>query len=285
MSGRPSTGDERLVLAAGAARLEIEPSAGGRMTSLVVDGSELLARTGGGPIDWGCFPMAPYPGRIRNGTFDFGGRRIDLPLNLPPHAAHGTVLDRPWSVVDDCTLSIDLGPDWPFAGRLTQCFDLTPDGLDVSLRLEADEPMPAAIGWHPWFVRRLTGITDQPLPPSAPAVLGFEAARMFERDADGIPTGALIEPTPRPWDDCFTDLLAAPTLTWPGVLRLKLASSCAFWVVYDEPVDAICIEPQSAPPDFVHLDPPVVEPGRPRLETMRWRWRPADSDEPDGDIG
>ncbi len=274
MSNAPKRGDDDLlVLESGEARLEISPAAGGRMASLVGGGSELLAQTGSGSFYWGSFPMVPYPGRIRNGSFDFGGRRVNLPLNMPPHAIHGTVLDRPWTVVDERTISIDLGPAWPFAGRVTQGFDLEGDRLRVSLTLEADEPMPGAVGWHPWFPRRLAGSTANPATPSAPVVLGFDAARMFVRDADGIPTGELVEPTARPWDDCFTGLRSAPTLTWPGVLSLELTSSCDYWVVYDEPPETICVEPQSSPPDFVHLDPVVVTPGRPLSETMTWRWR------------
>ena len=274
MSRAGSAEDARLVLECGDARLDVRPFAGGRLSSLVVGGSELLARAGGDPVSWGCFPSVPYPGRIRDGTFEFGGRRVSLPRDLPPHAGHGTVLDRPWTVVDERTLSIDLGPDWPFAGRVTQRFDLTSEALHLSLALEAEEPMPAAVGWHPWFPRRLTGTAARPAAPSGRAVLAFDAARMFVRDADGIPTGALVEPTPRPWDDCFTGLRSAPTLTWPGVLGLELSSTCDYWVVYDEPAETICIEPQSAPPDFVHLDPPVVEPGRPLTAAMTWRWWP-----------
>jgi aldose 1-epimerase len=265
--------DDLLVLESGDARLEISPAAGGRMASFVVGGSELLARTGSGPFYWGCYPMVPFAGRIRDGTFDFDGRRVTLPRNMPPHAIHGTVLDRPWTVVDAGTLSIDLGPAWPFAGRVTQRFDLEDDELRVSLTLEADEPMPGAVGWHPWFPRRLTGSTARPASASEPAALAFDAARMLVRDPDGIPTGELVEPTPRPWDDCFTGLRSAPTLTWPGVLSLELTSSCDYWVVYDEPAETICVEPQSSPPDFVHLDPVLVTPGRPLPETMTWRWQ------------
>ena len=262
-----------LVLESGDARLEIDPAAGGRMASFVVDGSELLARTGSGPIYWGCYPMVPYPGRIRDGTFEFQGRRVELPRNLPPHAIHGTVLDRPWTVADARTLWIDLGPAWPFAGRVTQRFELETNELRASLTLEADEPMPGAVGWHPWFPRRLTGTAAWPVAPSSPAELRFDAARMFVRDATGIPTGELIAPTAGPWDDCFTGLRSAPTMTWPGLLNLELASSCDYWVVYDQPADTICIEPQSSPPDFVHIDPFVVTPGRPLAATMTWRWR------------
>jgi aldose 1-epimerase len=268
-----AAGADLLVLEADGARLEIDTVAGGRMASLVVDGSELLARTGPGAIYWGCFPSVPYPGRIRDGVFDFGGRRVELPRNLPPHAAHGTVLDRPWSIVDERTVSIDLGPDWPFVGRVIQVFELGAGVLRASLTLEAEEPMPGAVGWHPWFPRRLTGTSTRPAPISPPAVLSFDAARMFVRDGSGIPTGELIEPTARPWDDCFTGLRSAPTLTWPGVLSLELSSSCDFWVVFDEPADTICVEPQSSPPDFIHIDPVIVAPGQPLTETMTWRWQ------------
>jgi aldose 1-epimerase len=269
----PAAGADPLVLEAGGSRLEVDSAAGGRMASLIVDGSELLARTGSGPIYWGCYPMVPYPGRVRDGTFEFQGRRVELPHNLPPHAIHGTVFDRPWTVVDDRTLSIELGPAWPFAGRVTQRFELAANELRASLTLEADEPMPGAVGWHPWFPRRLTGSAAIPAVPSPPAELGFDAAWMLVRDAAGIPTGQLIEPTAPPWDDCFTGLRSTPRLTWPGVLSLELSSSCDYWVVYDEPADTICVEPQSSPPDFVNIDPVVVTPGDPLTATMTWRWR------------
>jgi len=265
-----------LALEVGEARLEIDATAGGRMASLVVAGSELLARTGSGPIYWGCFPSVPYPGRIRDGTFEFEGRRYDVPVNLPPHAAHGTVLDRAWTIVDDCTLAVELGPNWPFAGRVSQRFELDAGGLEVSLSLEADELMPGAVGWHPWFPRRLAGSAAAPAPASPPLELRFDAASMFVRDPDGIPTGQLVAPTPRPWDDCFTDLRSAPVLTWPGVLSLELTSSAPYWVVYDEPAETICVEPQSSPPDFIHIQPAIVSPGELLTATMTWRWKTGD---------
>ncbi len=122
--------DDSLVLEAGGARLEIRPQDGGRIRSLTVDGIELLITEGYGPIMWGCYPMAPWAGRIRDGRFTFRGRDVQLPLTMPPHAIHGTVFDRPWQVTGPASLAIDLGPDWPFPGRLTQTFELADDRLD-----------------------------------------------------------------------------------------------------------------------------------------------------------
>ncbi len=135
--------------------------AGGRVASLVVDGHELLRTTGDGPISWGSFPMAPFAGRIRDGILAFDGATYQLPLGLPPHAIHGTVHERVWALVGESTIATDLGPDWPFRGRAVQRFELGADHLTCRLELHADEPMPASIGWHPYFLRRLDGVADE----------------------------------------------------------------------------------------------------------------------------
>ncbi|MGZ9160958.1 MAG: aldose epimerase family protein [Candidatus Limnocylindrales bacterium] len=267
-----------VVLDAGDARLTIRATDGGRFGSLVIAGHEVLVTEGWGPIRWGCYPMAPFAGRIRDGRFNFRGRDVRLPLNLPPHAIHGTVFERPWqiasSMTDRATLTCDLGPDWPFAGRVTQSVTLHPDGLDATLALEADEPMPVSLGWHPWF-RRALG--------SAAIELGFAPGRMYERGADGLPTGALVPPRARPWDDAFIEIAAAPHVRWPGILDIELTSSADVWVVYDETTDGLCVEPQTAPPDAVNLagatgrEPAIAEPGRPVTMTMGWRWRRLDA--------
>ncbi len=276
---RDPSPDDGLVLEAGDAKLVVSARAGGRITSLVVGGQELIVTEGYGPIRWGCYPMVPFPGRIRDGRFTFRGHAIQLPTNLPPHAIHGTVFERPWTVVGPDRLTIDLGPDWPFAGRVEQSFQLRPGGLTVELALEADEAMPGAVGWHPWFRRVLTGTPDRPLPPSPPIELQFEAERMYVRGKDGLPTGAVAAPGPHPWDDCFIDLKADPRVGWPGVLALELRSSADHWVVYDESADGICVEPQTAPPDFPNIAPRTVEPGTPLRATMDWGWRPLAPDE------
>lgn len=274
---------DRLVLSAGDARLTISPADGGRMTSLVIGGHEVLVTEGYGPIAWGCYPMAPFAGRIRDGRSSFAGRAIDLPLNMPPHAIHGTVFERAWTVDGPNALSIDLGPDWPFAGRADQTFALRPDGLDVALSVSSDDgPMPVSLGWHPWFRRHLGGTAATARPASGAVELAFDAGRMLERGADGLPTGAWTTPGPHPWDDCFTDLVAPPRVSWPGILAIELASSARYWVVYDEQPSGICVEPQTAIPDAVNLDARgretgliIAEPGRPATATMTWRWAAA----------
>lgn len=274
--GVPAAGHrpERLHLAATGVDLEVDLTHGGRLASLVVGGRELLVTEGFGPIAWGSFPMLPFAGRVRDGRFEFRGRRYELPIEMPPHAIHGTVLDRRWERIDERTIETGLGPSWPFAGRAVQRFALETGRLSCRLELHADEPMPASIGWHPWFRRRPPMVDGDPSDgPIGVLELELDAAAMFRRDEAGIATSELVPPSPGPWDDCFTDLRRPPVLRWPGFLELTIESDCPSWVVYTVPEDALCVEPQTAPPDALNVRPAIVEPGRPLVAEMTWTWR------------
>jgi galactose mutarotase-like enzyme len=227
--------------------------AGGRISSFVVDGRELLKTGDDDPVRWGSFPMVPFAGRVRDAVLHFEGVDLPLPPRYPPHAIHGTGIDRRWDVVGESTIATDLGPDWPFRGRAVQRFELGPDHLTCRLELHADEPMPASIGWHPWFLRRIPGTPGE-------LELDVEPGAMYARDAAGIATTELVPPAPEPWDDCFTDLRRPPVLRWPGFLEVTIASDCPDWVIYTSPPDALCVEPQTAPPDALNTDPTVVQP-------------------------
>jgi aldose 1-epimerase len=261
-------------LEAGRARMLVDLEQGGRIASFVLDGHEVLVTSGFGPFGWGSFPMVPFAGRLRDARLVFAGRTYQLPPNEPPHAMHGFLAERPWRVVDGepAAIECELGAPWPFGGRVRQRFDLAPDRLDLTMELEADEPQPAVIGWHPWFRRRLGEIEVA----GRELELDIEPAAMYLRGPDGLPTGELVEPGPRPWDDCFTGLASSPVLRWPGVLQLTVKSTADDWVVYDEDPSGICLEPQTGPPDGPNLEPRIVRPGDPLRIAMTWRWTPDD---------
>jgi len=263
-----------LHLDAPGAHAVVDLAHGGRLSSFVVDGRELLVTDGRGPIGWGSFPMAPFAGRVRRGRFSFRGGAYQLAIEMPPHAIHGTVLNRAWHRLDDQTIVTELGPDWPFAGRAIQHFELQAGRFDFRLEIQADEPMPASIGWHPWFRRQPVAVeTATPGVSTPPVELELDAGSMYRRDAEGITTAERVVPGPGPWDDCFTDLRRPPVLRWPGFLELTIDSDCRDWVVYTVPSLALCVEPQSAPPDALNLGPAIVEPGRPLVAGMTWTWR------------
>ena len=123
--------------------------------------------------------------------------------------------------------------------------------------------MPASCGWHPWIRRAVAG---------AAAVLDFHPGYMFLRDDAGIATRTRRPPATGIWDDCFGDVDRNPVITWPAVLSLELASTCSFWVVFTEREHALCVEPQTAPPDALNHDPFVVEPGAPLVAECALRW-------------
>lgn len=264
-----------LELHAGPVKVGVDPEAGGRLASIEVAGLELLVGRPRGepdPLSWGMYPMAPWAGRVRNGRFTFDGTDHRLVANLAPHAIHGTAFEQIWTVQavadDRCDLVVGLGDGWPFPGRVTQRIAVDPGGLHFELELDAEVRMPATLGWHPWFVRDLRG--------GGALEVDLDAGERWERGEDGLPTGRKVTPGARPdygWDDCFTTLQSPPVLRWPGAIEVTLRSSCEHWVLFDASSHAVCVEPQSGPPDALNLAPSIVEPGRPLIATFDWSWR------------
>jgi galactose mutarotase-like enzyme len=234
-------------------RAIIDPARGARLASMVIDGHELLARASDPDIDPaiadGCFPMVPWAGRIRDGRMALAGESYQLPQTDGDHALHGLGHVSSWEQVAEGTYELAIGAPWPTTGVATLTYELLDAGIRIELAWDDDTEAPCSLGLHPWFRRRLD--TGEELVASlAPSV-------MVERGEDGLPTGKLVEPRTGPWDDCF-GLTSAPVLTWPGALELSLSSSAAWWVVYDEPADTMCVEPQTAPPDA--FDHPSLQP-------------------------
>ena len=264
-----------ICLEAGNARLRVDPADGGRWTSLEVDGLELLAAVhiagAHPPILAGCFAMAPFAGRLHEGKLEWRQEAHDLPVHAPPHAIHGTAVDAGWDVVGVTRSSVELEHDlydpWPFEGLVRAEVALRPGGLDARLSLHAREDMPVVLGWHPWFRRQLRR--------GDPVVMRVAAAEQYERGPGGLPTGRLIPPLRGSRDDCFTGLHEPPRLVWPGAVELTLTSSADHWVVFDEHPDAVCLEPQTGPPDAVRLGrATVVGAGETQDLTMSLRWNP-----------
>jgi len=254
-------------LEAGDARVVLDPERGGRLASLRVDGLELLVQPDerSDPMRWGCYPMVPWAGRVREGRFRFRGETYELPLDAPPHAIHGVGYRRAWRVEGPGRLSLDLDGGWPFGGRADHDVALTPEALTLTMTVTAgDRAMPVMAGWHPCFRPVLERGTR--------AELHLPATCIWERDETGIPSGRTVPVPDHPWDDCFGGFRGDPTITWPGAVALTMRSSCPTWVVYDEDPRLVCVEPQTDAPDAFNRDPAVLEPGdRLRVEfVLEW---------------
>jgi aldose 1-epimerase len=250
---------ELITLRAGPNRVVIDPARGGRLASWTVDGEELLV----GPPDdvdasihWGCFLMAPWPGRLAGGRFEWRGRTIQLRRTHGRHAIHGLTWNRAWSVhaasADAATLSIELPrAEWPMGGRVRQRVAVTDSGVRLEAEIEADEPMPAALGWHPWFLRR----GDPRLRVDAAA---------YQRTDGMIPTGETVPVSGRTdlgrgprlgrrrLDLAYVDANSPAVITWPGLeLQIEFEPSPSPLVVYTPP-DSFCVEPLTAPPNALN---------------------------------
>jgi aldose 1-epimerase len=255
-------------LAVGDVELTVAPEAGCRISSLRVGGTELL-RQG---ARYGTFPMVPWCGRTALGRFRNGGVTHQLPVNAPPHAIHGTGRESVWRQAPGGTdtsaaFTYDLADPWPYPGRVTQAFELAEDGLRLSMAVEtAGDSFPAQAGWHPWFHRNLgNGGQD--------VQVDFAPAWQEERGEDYLPDGERVEPRPGPWDDCFgmpdgVDV----TLTWPKELRLRVTSAAPWVVLFDQQPEAVCVEPQSGPPNGLNTAPRLVTKIDPLEIAAAWSW-------------
>ena len=262
---------DRMDLESDGCRAVIEPALGGRLASFSIDGRELLVRTGSDLFHWGSFAMAPWVGRLRNGAFSWNTIEYRLPLNAGRHALHGLVTPLAWQEVGPGTVSVDLPEPWPWRGRVVHSMELECGQARFRLELRAEGQMPAALGWHPWFVREVAAPDGS---VAGPIVLDARPGAMYGNDETGLPSGELVAPADGPWDNAFVDPAEAPRVTWPGFLELTVDSSCPVYVLCDSEPQGICIEPWTAPPNSLNMPGQAVAvPGGQMVATMTWHWR------------
>ena len=158
----------RVTLAKGEMLLELDPCAGGAVSKLKHRDLDVLrpAPERVGPafdaLMYASFPMVPFVGRIHRGQFSHNGQDVQLHANLPPepHAIHGHGWQDVWKIEaqtkTSATLSYNHTSDaWPWAYEARQMFRLGEDRLTIELSVtnRSDTPMPAGLGWHPYFYR------------------------------------------------------------------------------------------------------------------------------------
>ena len=245
-------------------QVEIDTVSGGRIAQIRFQGIELLvgqgsARPLGDPMRWGCYPMLPWAGRVRDGRFELDGHSYQLPVSADGHAIHGVGFTSAWTVATHVEraveLSLDLPADetWPFGGRARQQIFVGDGEIRMELEVTADDRrFPAVIGWHPWFRK--------------PDRLQFHPTAMYRR-VDGIAVDEQIDVRSGPWDDCFVN--TEPIIAGIDGVDVAMTSDCTDWVVYDQPAHATCIEPQSGPPDAFNIRPHLLDPGHTLSRTFR----------------
>lgn len=271
---------------------------GAALRALTVDGVDLVPRYADDvptPAASGVV-LVPWPNRIRDGRYTFGGVERQLALSEPAfgNASHGLLRFGAYTAVevadDRLVLAADVVPQtgYPFHLRTRVTFTLLPDGLHVEHVIEnvGADTAPVALGIHPYLqiggvdtadlVIHSTGtstlvLDDRKLPVDEVPVdeatdlrggrrLGGvaldNAYRGLERDAEGR---------------------ARHTLTAPDGRRVELWQDAGFeWAQifttdrYPGNALAVAIEPMTAPSNAfaTGVDLVALEPGR----EMRREW-------------
>jgi aldose 1-epimerase len=232
---------------------------GGRLSSVKWCDLELTVLHRPGPLSWGWYAMAPWAGRIGQGNLDTPHGIEKLPTHLiPPNAIHGLVIEAQIhsGQISDREAMVWCDLPAPYAGgRVEQRVAVGESTMTWSLSYRnGDRPMPAWLGFHPWFRRTLThGGEVEVMNP---------ATFMMELDSEGLPDGRIQAVTPPPWDDIFGGMRSAPTLTWPGAVKITCISNEPWWVIYTRDPVGVCVEPQTAPPHAAALGlTPILAPG------------------------
>jgi aldose 1-epimerase len=159
--------------------------------------------------------LAPWPNRIEDGRYDFGGKTLQLALSeaAAGNAIHGLARWAPWrlngSTESGAQWSYRLFPQpgYPFMLDLEATYDLSDDGLRLTFSASnrGDSPAPYGFGAHPYLTvgRRVDD-----------CALTLPASLFCEVDDRGLPA----EPTPvdeTPYDFRVTRPVGATVLDHP----------------------------------------------------------------------
>jgi aldose 1-epimerase len=167
---------------------------GGGLRAYSVHGESIVDGYETGELCPGCAGqvLAPWPNRIRDGKYSFGGSSYQLALTEPArhNAIHGLACWLRWFCVDltasSVTLACDLPPTpgYPWPLRLTSTWSLGPEGLSATHGATnlGDEPAPYGLGTHPYL--QLPGV------PVDDLVLQLPAQSRLLVDARLLPIGA-----------------------------------------------------------------------------------------------
>jgi len=240
--------------------------------------------TGASTLSAAGFTMIPYSNRVRDGAFTFDGQRHQLG-RPDKHAIHGALRTLPWEVeflsatralcrFDSRTAAV--APDWPWPIESSIDHVLADDRLtsEIALTNRGDTPMPAGLGWHPYFVRDLDG--------GGPLLSVPVDAVYPDADGDALPDGA---PVPLPdvldfraeraldpqqhIDCCLAGLSGRVQVRWPSAgvsMSVQASPVCSHLVLFNPDAPHFAVEPVSNANDGFNLHAAGIDAGVQVLE-------------------
>lgn len=169
-------------------------SIGATVRSLAYRGRDLVVPFGADEVrpSYRGATLAPWPNRIVDGRYSFGGVERQVALTEPAraHALHGLASWLDFEAVDKgpdhVTLSAVIQPQtgYPWRVVVTTTFSLGPDGLTqtVTARNESDEAAPWGTGPHPYLVAGEGLVDEWTLELPATEVLAVTPDRLIPTD-------------------------------------------------------------------------------------------------------
>jgi aldose 1-epimerase len=250
--------------------------------------------------------LAPWPNRIRDGSYAFGGEHHRLPLTEPirHNALHGLVNWARWRVADggpgqdggaenQISVELDLPPQpgYPWALGLRTDWTVSADGLSAGHTVTniGGRPCPFGFSVHPYLIVPGTPIDELVLRVPARSrllvdgrLLPIGAARVAGGEYDFVEGrrlgGAVLDTA---FGDVIRDGDGVSAVTLSTVdgrgVRLWADETFGWWQVFTGDTlpgerfrRAVAIEPMTCPPDAFRSgrDLIVLEPG----QTWRGRW-------------
>ncbi len=166
-------------------------SIGGTLRSLTYKGRDLVVPFGADEVrpSYRGATLAPWPNRVVDGLYTFGGVERQLALTEPAraHALHGLAGWLDFEAIDKgsdhVTLSAVVQPQTAYPWRIVvvTTFSLGPDGLtqSVTAHNESAESAPWGTGPHPYLVAGEGRVDDWTLELPAAEVLAVTPDRLI----------------------------------------------------------------------------------------------------------
>jgi aldose 1-epimerase len=247
--------------------------------------------------------LVPWPNRIENGSYEFDGKRMQLPLTEPEHgnAIHGLVRRAEWNVVDLATdrvvleYLLEAQPGYPFALALSIEYALSEAGLMVTTtaRNLGPDPCPYGCGQHPYLTLGTPTVDPLRLEVPAEVVVFSDERGLPERSASvggteydfraGRTIGAIV------LDNAYTELERDPggranvLLDDPesgAGLTLWVDESYGYVMVFtgdplpDVARRSVAVEPMTCPPNAFRTGESLIRLAPGESTSSRWGIEP-----------
>ena len=288
-SARPPSGEQIEISSGDQAAVVVE--AGGGLRTYEAAGRQLVDGFRADELPKGSRGkvLVPWPNRIRDGSYEYGGRRLQLPIDevSKGNATHGLARWATWSVAERdpqrvlMRLPIDACPGYPFSLAVEAEYALSGEGLRVTTTATnvGPEACPYGCGAHPYLTLETATIDEVTLrAPAATVLISDERGIPVRRESVADSEFDFRRPraigTTR-LDHAFTDLerdpdgLARVTLSGAGrELTLWVDDAYGYLMLFtgdtlEPPRRSLAIEPMTCPPNAFQTGEALIrlEPG------------------------